>query len=169
MILITDELSITQESLYAKCRLKFMKLNFNTESEEYGACKFMINGFKIQYRHSKITPTKTGQFVTIWKRDTSGATRPFDVLDDLDFIIITSTDGDNFGQFVFPKAILVEKGVITHAGREGKRGIRVYPPWAVASNKQAEKTQQWQIQYFFKIQGATFKDIDSLKKLFQKV
>ena len=44
---------------------------------------------KIQHRVSKITPTKNGQFVTLWKRNQNGITEPFDINDEIDFIIIT--------------------------------------------------------------------------------
>jgi hypothetical protein len=80
-----------------------------------------------------------------------GITKPFDFLDELNFIIITSKNGNNFGQFIFPKSILADKGIITKNGKEGKRGIRVYPPWDIATNKQAEKTQSWQTKYFLTI------------------
>jgi hypothetical protein len=48
----------------------------------------------------------------------------------------------------FLKSVLADKGIITKNGKEGKRGIRVYPPWDIATNKQAEKTQSWQTKYF---------------------
>jgi hypothetical protein len=37
--------------------------------------------------------------------------------------------------------------ISTHL-KEGKRGMRVYPPWDLPSSKQAKKTQQWQLPYF---------------------
>jgi|GEM_PF-3635531 len=37
---------------------------------------------------------------------------------------------------------------MTH-GKKGKMAIRVYPPWTTPTVKQAIKTQQWQLQYFF--------------------
>ena len=146
-----SDLKIAKELVYDKCCFNLTDPKLNAESLEYGACSFVLNCLTIQHRVSKITPTKTGQFVTIWKRNTKGITEPFDISDDLDFIIITSKNGDNFGQFIFPKSILAEKGIITKNGKEGKRGIRVYPPWDIATNKQAEKTQSWQSKYFLTI------------------
>ncbi|HLO52782.1 MAG TPA: MepB family protein [Saprospiraceae bacterium] len=137
----------------------------NIESKEYGACTFELNGKKIEQRISKITPTKTGQFVTIWKRNKEGITEPFDISDDFDFIIITSKSGDNFGQFIFPKSVLADKGIITRNGKIGKRGIRVYPPWDFATNKQALKTQSWQTKYFLTIKNDSSNDFDLAKKL----
>jgi len=126
-------------------------LQQNAESKEYGACTYELNGKKVIQRFSKITPTKTGQFVTIWKRDANGITAPFDASDDFDLIIITSRDGEKLGHFVFPKSILIEKGIISTSGKGGKRGMRVYPSWDLTENKQAKKTQDWQQNFFFSI------------------
>ncbi len=161
-----SNLSVFQEHLYEKCGLELKNLKLHSESIEYGACSFELNDFKIEYRVSKITSTKTGQFVTIWKRNSDRITAPFDVEDDLDFIIITSKSEDKIGQFIFPKSILVEKGIISTSEKEGKRGIRVYPPWDVAGNKQAEKTQSWQVKYFVLIDENDSIYIDLLKQYF---
>ncbi len=144
-------LKIIKEQLYDTCGFEFTNLSINSESLEYGACSFKLSGNKIQHRVSKITPTKTGQFVTIWKRNKNGITEPFDSKDNFDFVIITSVCNENIGQFIFPKSILVEKGIITNNNNEGKRGIRVYPSWDKTTSKQAEKTQKWQINYFLNI------------------
>lgn len=162
---IPDDLKIVKEHIYDKCGLEMSDVKQHLEGAEYGACSFILNGMAIQYRVSKITPTKTGQFVTIWKRNNEGITAPFDFLDDLDFIIITSKSGDNLGQFIFPKAVLADKGIITRNGKEGKRGIRVYPPWDIPSNKQAIKTQSWQTNYFLTINTDLSTDLDLLKRL----
>ena len=53
--------------VYDKCGLDLGELTIEDESQEYGACTFRLNDLKIKFRISKITPTKTGQFVTIWK------------------------------------------------------------------------------------------------------
>jgi hypothetical protein len=137
--------------VYAKCGFTITNLKLHSESSEYGACSFELDGLKVEYRVSKITPTKTGQFVTIWKRNNKGITAPFD-FSDLDFIIITSKSGDKIGQFIFPKSILAEKGIISQNDKSGKRGIRVYPPWDSATSKQAEQTQRWQTNYFVQLE-----------------
>lgn len=159
------DLKIVKELVYDKCGFDFTNLTQNLESEEYGACTFVLNGMTIQYRASKVTPAKTGQFVTIWKRNDEGITQPFDIVDDLDFIIITSKSDNNFGQFVFPKLILADKGIISGNGKIGKRGIRVYPPWDMPLNKQAQKTQMWQTKYFLTIKSDGSTDLNLAKKL----
>lgn len=165
---IHSDLKAVKELVYDKCGFDLTDLKQNLESVEYGACSFGLNGKTIQHRVSKITPTKTGQFVTIWKRNKDGKTEPFDILDDIDFIIITSKSGDNFGQFIFPKSVLADNGIITKNGKEGKRGIRVYPPWDITTNKQAIKTQSWQTKYFLTIKKDNSTDLDLTKKLFAK-
>ena len=148
---IHNHLKVVKELVYDTCGFDFTNLKQNVESSEYGACSFKLTGKTIQFRVSKITPTKIGQFVAIWKRNKEGITEPFNISDDIDFIIISSKSGENFGQFIFPTSVLADKGIITSKGKEGKRGVRVYPPWDIVTNKQAEKTQSWQTNYFFTI------------------
>ncbi len=161
-----SELLQVKELVYDKCNFEFSNLVIDSESQEYQACSFNINSFQIIHRLSKITPTKVGQFVTIWKRNSKGITTPFDVSDNFDFIIITSKSDENLGQFVFPKSVLLEKGIISNNNTSGKRGIRVYPPWDIPTSKQAEKTQNWQIKYFYLIENNTV-DFDVVKDLFK--
>ena len=163
-----SDLKQVQELLYEKCDFELSRLTQHRESKEYGACTFELNGHQIEHRISKITPTKTGQFVTIWKRNKNGQTEPFDSSDSIDFIVITSKMNEQLGQFIFPKSVLAEKGIITHQGKVGKRGIRVYPSWDVTTNKQAEKTQRWQTNYFVLIEQNKATDLHLTKKLLSK-
>jgi len=160
-----SDLKIAKELIYDKCGFNLTNPRLNSESVEYGACSFELDGKKIQHRVSKITPTKSGQFVTIWKRNKDGITEPFDISDNIDFIIITSKCGDNFGQFLFPKSVLAEKGIITKNGIVGKRGIRVYPHWVTTTSKEAEKTQNWQTKYFLTIKNDNSTDLEMAKRL----
>lgn len=157
---------IVKEVVYDKCGFDLTNLQLNAESAEYGACSFQLNGKSMQYRVSKITPTKTGQFVTIWKRDEDGITAPFHISDDLDFILITSKSADQFGQFIFPKAVLVKNGIISTTNKQGKRGIRVYPPWDAPTNRLALQTQNWQSNYFFAIKNDDKTNLNLVKTLF---
>lgn len=118
------------------------------ESKEYAASHFLLNNKRVEFRLAKITPKKVGAFVTIWKRDKFGITRPFCETDKIDYIIVVCETEDIFGVFVFPKSVLLEKKIITANGVDGKRGIRVYPTWDIPNNPQSRKTQEWQIEYF---------------------
>jgi hypothetical protein len=132
------------------------------ESQEYAASEFTINHLRVKFRVAKITPTKVGQFVTLWKR-VNGPIQPFDMSDPFDLFIISVRSLEHFGQFVFPKLLLHEKGVLSKDGKGGKRAIRVYPPWDKADNKQAIQTQKWQSPYFFEIVPQT--DVARIQKL----
>lgn len=160
------DLKIVKMLVFDQCGFAFTNFKKNIESAEYEACTFYLNEKSILYRVSKITPTKNGQFVAIWKRNNEGTTEPFDISDDFDFMIISSKSGNNFGQFIFPKSVLADNGIITKNGKEGKRGMRVYPPWDIAANKQAIKTQNWQTKHFFSIKNDEAATLDLIKKLF---
>ncbi|MFD5388467.1 MepB family protein [Streptomyces sp. NPDC127074] len=118
------------------------------ESAEYAAHGFTLDGRSVRFRVAKTTPTKVGQFVTVWQRSTEGPIRPFDADDGVDLIVISSRDSGHFGQFVFPREVLCERGIMSRNGSAGKRGFRVYPPWVTTANRQAGSTQAWQVNYF---------------------
>lgn len=118
------------------------------ESADYAAASFEVDGLRVRFRVAKITPAKIGQFVTLWKRIGGGPIQPFDDTDPIDLFVVSTRDGEQFGQFVFPMAVLAARDVVARAGKGGKRAMRVYPPWAVATSKQAQATQRWQLPYF---------------------
>jgi hypothetical protein len=163
--LFQNELKIIIELVYEKCGFVLTNLMQNLEGKKYGASSFLLNNQIVEHRFSKITPTKSGQFVTIWKRNKEGITEPFDVSDNLDFIIITTRSGSDLGQFIFPKQVLASHGVISKDNKKGKRGLRVYPPWEIAPNKQALLTQSWQIKYFVNLLNDNSINLDLVKKL----
>ncbi|NRF37489.1 MepB family protein [Pedobacter foliorum] len=153
----------TKKNLYDKCGFELRELKLE-EGKAYGACCFKLDGKTILFRVAKLTPKKTGQFVAIWKRNEQGITQPFEDTDEIDFMVISIRDADNFGQFIFPETALLKHGIISNGQREGKRGIRVYPPWDKVSNKQAETTQSWQAEYFLNIGTAHAGVLDLLCK-----
>jgi hypothetical protein len=160
-----DDLKIAKALVYDSCDLALTDYAGNKESAEYAACTFKLNEYKIIHRVSKITPTKTGQFVTVWKRTPTGITSPYEDSDDINFIVITTRSGEQLGQFIFPKSILIEKGILSTATKFGKRGIRVYPPWDNTTSKQAIQTQAWQTKYFLALEN-NVTDLVLAKRLF---
>ena len=135
------------------------------ESEEYGASVFETNNMRVKFRVGKITPTKTGQFVTLWKRIGGGVILPHDLDDPIDLFIVSVRNAEHFGQFVFPKTVLFEQDIVSKEGKGGKRAMRVYPPWDITESKQAKKTQTWQRMYFFEIPNGSV-DTRRVQKLF---
>lgn len=142
------EFLTAQTCYFNSLKLKISNLNTNPESKEYEACSYAIHNQIIISRKSKITPKKIGQFVTIWKRDVNGITAPYSSTDSFDYFAISCHSDEQSGVFIFPKAILIEKGIISSIKKEGKRGIRVYPSWDKPNNKTSIKTQKWQLNYF---------------------
>ncbi|GAA3737891.1 mep operon protein MepB [Flavobacterium ginsengisoli] len=160
------DLLLSKESVYDKAELLLASLQKESESDEYKAHRFLINNKKICYREAKVTPTKTGQFVTLWKRNQTGIIEPFAYSDDIDFVIITVRKDQNWGQFIFPKKIALEKGIFSTQNKEGIRATRVYPPWDETSSKQAQKTQKWQLDYFFLFTNLDDIDLNEIRKIF---
>jgi len=148
---IYSELELIDKLVFRACGLGLTNVETELESQEYFAHNFKLGGQNVKFRTAKITPTKTGQFVTIWKRDNNGMTEPFDISDDFDFYIIATRKDNNFGLFIFQKQVLYENGILSDKIKDGKRGIRVYPTWDLTTNKQAQKTQLWQTKYFLEL------------------
>ncbi|MGP3690198.1 MepB family protein [Streptomyces sp. IBSNAI002] len=123
------------------------------EGAEYGACAFALDGLAVRFRVAKTTPTKAGQFVTVWKRSVNGPIQPFDAEDPVDLFVISACQGGRSGQFVFPREVLRDRGIVSTKGSGGKRAFRVYPPWVTAPNRQAQRTQTWQAEHWLGLPG----------------
>ncbi|EJL71857.1 MepB family protein [Chryseobacterium populi] len=158
-------LSRIENSVFKALQLKLSDIKVEPESEDYSGYNFSLDHLSIKFRKSKITPTKNGQFVTLWRRNSAGKTEPFDASDHFDFYIIAAEQNNNSGFFIFPGNILTEKQILTNSQKEGKRGFRVYTPWDEPESKQAEKTQNWQLQFFIDISNPATIDFDTFKNI----
>lgn len=165
--IIHSDLLAIKDLIYDPCDCKCSLPIKEAESSEYGACDFELNGLSIKFRNAKITPTKIGQFVTLWKRIDKSPIQPFDFTDSFDLFIISTRKDNHFGQFIFPKSVLCEQGIISTNNKEGKRAIRVYPPWDETLSKQAQKTQKWQLDYFLEIPSDKPINMELVKKLYK--
>lgn len=164
----SPNLQIIKDRIYKPLGFELTNLTLEKESQEYGACTFQLNGLQIVSRNAKVTPTKIGQFVTLWKRLNNGPIQPFDASDNIDFVVVNVRSENHIGQFIFPKKVLLEKGIFSTPSKEGKRAIRVYPSWDKPINKQAIKTQQWQLDYFLSINENGHTDLSRAKMLYSK-
>lgn len=144
------DLLLAKDLVYKPSGFILQNLKIENESANYGASEFTLKNRTVKFRVGKITPTKIGQFVTFWKRIEEGPILPYEFADFFDFLVISVRDENQFGQFVFPKAVLCEKGIVSCNGKEGKRAMRIYPPWNTADHSQARKAQEWQLQFFIK-------------------
>ncbi len=165
---IPNALKSSISNLYEPSGIKLTSDPFpELESTDYGACCLGLDHKKILFRIAKTTPTKIGQFVTLWNRPTPASEiAPFDLSDEIDFVIIHVSDGTHHGQFIFDQAILLSKGVMSKNNQGGKRAIRVYPAWIKATAKDAIKTQAWQLKYFLPIEKSMNADLLQVKKFF---
>lgn len=139
------------------------------ESAEYSACQFTTaDQRKMLFRKSKITPTKNGQFVTLWKRDEAGPIAPFNDHDNISSVIVRVKNEAHTGYFIFPASVLCSQKIFTANGKEGKRAFRVYPPWDTPESKQATTTQKWQLLFFVSTENNTFPNVDTVIKLLSR-
>nr|WP_315159343.1 MepB family protein [uncultured Flavobacterium sp.] len=162
---LPEDLILIKEIIFDNCHFEITQPVPEAESSEYGACRFILNNSNILFRTAKITPTKTGQFVTLWKRINQEPIQPFDSTDPIDLFVISVRKDNYFGLFIFPKSVLIAKEIVTDK-KEGKRAIRVYPPWDETTSKQAQKTQNWQLDYFLEISVNQPININRAKSLF---
>lgn len=154
------------EQVYVPCSFQLTDLSNESESHEYHACTFNLNSSKVIYRKAKKTPTKVGQFVTLWKRSLDGPIEPFCSSDNFDLVVINVEYNGFSGHFAFTKKALLENGILTHSTKEGKRGFRVYPPWDATTSKQAQKTQKWQKPFFLSANSNEKLDKERASKLY---
>jgi hypothetical protein len=165
---IHRDLVASKKLVYSPCGFNCSEPQMEVESTEYGACFFELNGLAIRFRVAKTTPTKLGQFVTLWKRIGNGPIQPYELADRVDFFVITTRQADCFGQFIFPSSVLCDQGIIATYGQSGKRAIRVYPPWVKTVSPQAQKTQHWQLKYFLEIPENRATDCMVARKLYHQ-
>ncbi|API78391.1 MepB family protein [Staphylococcus argenteus] len=119
-------------------------------NKEYEALTFNYKGTVYKNRLAKKTPNKSGYFVTCWTKDEDNYNRPYKIDEFADYLIVAVIDGELNGYFLFPKEVLVEKGILASSRHKGKMAFRVYPIWCNDLNKTAQRTQKWQCNYFFK-------------------
>ncbi|PBC82956.1 MULTISPECIES: MepB family protein [unclassified Streptomyces] len=146
-----EELLAAKTTVYDPCGFVCSRPVPEAESAEYAAHEFTLDGSAVRFRVAKTTPTKAGQFVTVWKRSPGGPIQPFDSADAVELFVISSRQDGHFGHFVFPRDVLAERGIVSRSGTGGKRAFRIYPPWVEPASRQARSTQAWQLDHFLPI------------------
>lgn len=146
--------------VYAPNQLIVTAIEEESQNSDYAAGQFKLfidlATKIIRFRVAKQTPTKIGQFVTFWEKDINNTNQPYQFDGTADLLVITVFRENNnrlFGQFVFPKSILLKKGILQTSSNKGKMAIRVYPSWDKPTSKIAINTQLWQLEYFFEVSG----------------
>lgn len=156
---MSTQLANLKTAVFEKAALTLAEYCPEPESQEYDACRFVLNGKRIIYRSAKQTPKKIGQFVTFWKREVGGPIAPFDHDDPFDFFMVNANHGNRHGLFIIPKSEVINRGIVSSPSKEGKRAFRVYPSWDRPTSVQAIKSQKWQLAFFFEL------DVDDIKEI----
>mmetsp|Transcript_15304 Transcript_15304/g.41928 ORF Transcript_15304/g.41928 Transcript_15304/m.41928 type:complete len:181 (+) Transcript_15304:105-647(+) len=147
------------------------------ESKEYGGGHLDLDGIRCYFRKAKITPTKKGQFVTLYERSAeTNKIEPIKLNSAKSHkVIIFCVEGDHCGQFVFSPEVLEQAGVLSSNRQKGKLSFRVYPPWVKPDNKTADAARRWQVPHFVpassspgaikrKFEACTEKDVTGAKR-----
>ncbi len=163
------EFTYLKEYILKQKGFTYSDITTETEAKEYAAYNFKLHNLNIIFRIAKKTPKKVGHFVTLWKRGISGKTKPYNNKDSIDFVIICARKFEKLGYFIFPESALMEHNIFSTEGKEGKRGFRVYPPWELELNKQANKTRNWQCDYFLDFSLENINAHQSIKALFNAI
>jgi len=161
-------LTYVNEFFYEPNHLTIKAIREETQNSDYGAGIFQLNSKSVRFRVAKITPTKIGQFVAFWEKDLDNKNQAFSFENATDLLVINIFTNNNhyFGQFVFPKEVLVKQNILKTATAKGKMAIRVYPSWDTPTSKQAIATQKWQLPYFVVVNNKNSLQIQELLKLY---
>lgn len=125
-------------------------IHYENQNKEYRGMllKTIPKNQIIRTRLAKKTAKKAGYFVAFWEKNNENTNVAYDKKNPADFLCIVVTENHLQGVFVFPKHVLVEKGILRSAGAKGKMAARFYPAWCRDLNKTAQKTQDWQLAFF---------------------
>ncbi|MGO4860170.1 MepB family protein [Arthrobacter sp. 2MCAF14] len=121
------------------------------QNSDYESGAARIGNEQWRIRTARITPTKPGAFVAVWKRGEGGSTRPFTAEESMSGLLVFVEGQERFGVFQFTKAHLISLGYVSSDLHPGKRGFRVYPAWCTDLNPQASRSQR--------AQGAAFSEL----------
>ncbi|MDQ0227689.1 MepB family protein [Metabacillus niabensis] len=142
-------LTYVNENFYEPNHLVIKAIREEPQNSDYGAGIFQLNSKSVRFRVARITPNKIGQFVSFWEKDSAHKNQAFSYEKATDLLVInTFSTNDRFGQFVFPKEVLIQQKILKTATTKGKMAIRVYPIWDTPTSKQAIETQKWQLDFF---------------------
>lgn len=142
-------LDYVSNAIYEPNGFEVMSAQEEKHNAQYGAGNFRLSSKSVRFRVAKITPTKAGQFVAFWEKDENGQNQAYAYEASPDLIVVTTFKNQSeFGQFIFPKALLLKQKILSTDLIKGKMGIRVYPSWDTPTSKQAIASQKWQLPYF---------------------
>jgi hypothetical protein len=140
-------------------------IHYEEQNQAYEGLTFTAANQTFRSRRVKKTPKKKGYFVALWEKDRRGQNQAYSVNSSTDKLVLTILDGHHSGQFIFPRALLIAKGIVKTETTAGKMAFRIYPPWVHDLNTSARKTQKWQLPYFCDL-STPLVDLDKLRNLY---
>lgn len=123
-------------------------IQIEEQNSDYESGVALIGKEQWRIRTARITPTKSGAFVAVWKRDEGGSTRPFTADESMSGLLVFVEEQERFGVFQFTPAYLISLRYVSSELHPGKRGFRLYPAWCTNLNPQAIRTQRAQAAAF---------------------
>ena len=160
-------LNYVNKMIYEPNDLTVKSVQEEKQNSKYGAGTFQLSSRTVRFRVANITPTKVGQFVAFWEKDENNKNQPFTYEEAPDLLVITTfKDDSEFGQFIFPKEILIKQNILRSSSTKGKMAIRVYSSSDKPTSKQAKKTQKWQLPYFVGMRDPSKLPIDKIIELY---
>ncbi|WP_373564966.1 MepB family protein [Paenibacillus sp. E222] len=72
--MLHGDLLASKELIYDRCGFVCSQPHEEAQNAEYVAYVLTLNSLSIRFRVAKTTPTKIGQFVTLWQRSKDGST-----------------------------------------------------------------------------------------------
>ncbi|WP_426355027.1 MepB family protein [Exiguobacterium sp. R-39] len=162
-----DALAYVQKIMYKPYDLYPQFIQEEVQNSDYSAGLFHLRSKSIRFRVAKTTPKKAGQFVAFWEKDDKNKNQPFSDKTATDLLVVNIFTNDNkFGQFIFPKEVLIKQKILSTNTIKGKMAIRVYPSWEYPTSKQAIATQTWQVEYFVEIQESNSLPTHEIMRLY---
>src|SRR5690625_2557989 len=160
-------LNYVNKMIYKPNHFTVNSIQEEKQNSKYGAGIFRLSSRTVRFRVANITPTKVGQFVAFWAKDESNKNQPYLYEEAPDLLVITTFKNENeFGQFIFPKEVLLKQNILRSTSTKGKMAIRVYPSWDSPSSKQAMKTQKWQLLYFIDMCNPNKSALEKIMELY---
>ncbi|UNM97401.1 MepB family protein [Ignatzschineria rhizosphaerae] len=120
-------------------------------NQEYEGFDFRVLNVNYRSRLARKTPKKAGYFLAIWEKDAENKNISFSEITFPDFLMVNILDGERKGQFIFPKWVLKQQGILSSSTKPGKMAFRVYTPWDTDLNRSAAKTAKWQLPFFVEL------------------
>src|SRR5690625_2370071 len=160
-------LNFVNKMIYEPNDLTVKSVQEEKQNSKYGAGIFRLSSRTVRFRVANITPTKVGQFVAFWEKDESNKNQPYLYEEAPDLLVITTFKNENeFGQFIFPKEVLLKQNILRSNSTKGRMAIRVYSTWDKPTSKQATKTQNWQLPYFVDMSNPSKLPMDRIIELY---